>query len=171
MRAIATTLTLAVLVALGTGCEREEVGEESVVADTGTVVEPVGVQEPIVGDGLVGGTAGAASMSSWDASRDGMLDENEFSRGFNEGNWFDDWDVDNDNELSESEFQTVNAGWGDAPGGVDENGLFDTWDADEDGLVDNNEFTRGVYSTWDADRNNMIDTTEYNAGANWFGWE
>lgn len=162
-------MALGVVIALAAGCAREE----AVVGDADLAAEPE-INEPVVVDteGLAAPDAAGdvATFGRWDASRDGMIDTNEFNTGFTQGNWFHDWDADNDGMLNETEFQTVNAGWGDAPGGIDENGFFDTWDADEDGLIDNDEFNAGAYSAWDMDSNNMIDTNEYNAGANWFGW-
>lgn len=168
-----TALGLALALALGAGCTPEAAVEDAQVADAdSTLAEPVDAVDPLepaagIGDGAV---AGAGGLGTWDGNSDSMLDDGEFRARFNDGDWYGDWDGDKDGNVSAEEFNTVRAGWGDAPGGVDENGLVDVWDADEDGLLSNDEVTTGAYSTWDRDGNRMIDTAEYEAGSRWFGW-
>lgn len=172
-KATLAVLSMSVLLALGTGCDREEPLDEGVgteVAVEGSdddLVEPIVGADP-VGEGLL--DADRDDFGTWDANADGFLDENEFRTRFSDGQLYGDWDSDRDRNISTAEWGTVNTTWGDAPGGVDTNGLFDTWDADEDGLIDNNEMSTGVYDTWDVDDNNMVDTNEFNDGVVWFGW-
>lgn len=98
---------------------------------------------------LCTGTA-TADIGLFDGNEDGMLDNDEFSAGFNEGDRFGAFDTNRDGTLDADEFG--------ARMGDEDMSLFD---GNEDGVLDDEEFTQGTYQRYDRDRSGFIEESEY----------
>jgi hypothetical protein len=83
--------------------------------------------------------ANLSLYDTWDADRNGMLDENEFDLGASR--WPGDFDVAD----------------------------FTAWDTDRNGLVSEDEFYGGAYDVWDVDNDGMLSEAEFDAGATGLG--
>jgi hypothetical protein len=101
---------------------------------------------------------------TWDADRNGMLDENEFAAGsaasLGDIGDFAAWDADRSGALSEDEFY---------------GGAYNVWDVDGDDLLSEAEFGAGTdawlgdsdmgdFADWDADRSGGLDDSEFYDG-------
>ena len=101
---------------------------------------------------------------TWDADRNGMLDESEFgagsARSLGDIGDFAAWDADRSGALSEDEFY---------------GGAYDVWDADRDGSLSEDEFGAGSdtwlgdsdmsdFTDWDVDRSGLLDNEEFYDG-------
>lgn len=125
------TLTLGLLLILGTGCAG---GDELTEDDT------------------------YETFDAWDADRNAEIDDNEFYDAYDQSGYYDDWDADDSGIIEEDEFSDMSANddlfdeWdADDSGDLDENeaqeGLFDTWDADDDNVIDEDEYSTN-FDSW-----------------------
>ncbi|PRY03627.1 hypothetical protein CLV24_1403 [Pontibacter ummariensis] len=126
---------------------------ESLIADTRVVV--VSLRD----ETRFHSTFGSANFyESWDASRNGLLGEQEFSRAF-----YSMWDLDNDNSLEKGEWKKS------ARDFRIENKLWVQWDTSDDGRLDKREFHLGFsdllwYEKWDLNGDSRINESEYADG-------
>lgn len=67
----------------------------------------------------------AQDMSEWDANADGVIDQEEFTTGWNDVGAYGEWDADGDGSLTEEEFNA---------------GLYNGYDADDSGAIEEPEF-------------------------------
>ena len=69
--------------------------------------------------------SGDEDWDLFDRDEDGFLSSDEWSEGFADSNWFNDFDANDDQLVDNSEWNS---------------GLFDDWDANDDGFLDQNEY-------------------------------
>jgi hypothetical protein len=67
----------------------------------------------------------AQDMGEWDADGDGLVNQEEFTTGWNDVGTYGEWDADGDGSLTEDEFNA---------------GVFDGYDADDSGGIEEPEF-------------------------------
>lgn len=96
----------------------------------------------------------------WDADRNTMIDNNEFSTVWTETRYFSRWDATRDNFIEENEWR---AGRNAYMQNYDENqyGTFSDWDADGDGRLNEEEFRDRIFEVYDLDRDGTLSEEEY----------